>query len=537
MRVTTNPFPDTRHKNIENVDNYSVILQGESKENITNAMNIETVGVDENEYKHKTATSKEIVKIISDQPITFVSFDENETKKYRQFQDDRNLNYPIKVWLDSFNHPLGHPVIVSKEIAQKWAQNLLNRSNRLKDIIKKREDLEEILKWKELSLFWHSLKTPEIMDQIVDMIQSWFTMPYVDDYLVNKNWSIDRLEEQAWWSYFSWLNSKQDAAVHTNQDFFSNFDRYVWDPFKVFEELKEIAGENEIFFLWVDSTTWVTSGDHMWQANLLSKNNDALPLLVANVYRNWSEWFWDFVDPKGNITKRAVPVKTIYSRVIPWSLRKLEKQFWYEVLEDWSVINNWDLKRQSELVDFFTDSKLQWFGHPILEILINKLDMEEVIKPWETVKPWHYFAKQIDGNSWAVYEVTVRYANNWESAMDFWNDDKSFRKIVLEKDQDYVVEDNYVYHPKIKAAPLLVPVKHKWVVCTAELRFISGWWFNPAVIMAARVGLRRDVQSGNLAKTNVGSIVSNYKNYMKQAGEYYDEKEIPFWYHPVFIQK
>lgn len=444
--------------------------------------------------EHSTPTTPHLAHVLTDvHPHAFPDHWEAYRKAIRTHQ----LDLHITLWAEPISLQYSHPLIVPKELADVLISKTLQRQKLFASKMTSLETAMETQAWQELTLWWKNIINEDIMAQQVALFWKWFIPPYVYDCLLSND-GISVLEEQSGRSYFHWLYSLQQAAIEADHAL-AKKQRFVGDPFLVFDELKHLANNKPILFLWVDSLQGITSKDHLGQATLLWDKN-SLPINAKNIFKKWNEWRAHIEDTSWNIVGE-VKIEVVYSRIIPWSLRKLENQLV-------------DQPEQLDLLaDFFNDSSITRFGHPMIEIAMNKKDIEGVIQPGEYItEPWTYFLKQIDGNSGQVEKIIV----------SAWSTNRQ-------------VPQWFVAQKEIEILPIPVNLPNGGnIPSIVELRVISWWGTHPWYIMATRIAPQDDGEWWT-TKTNLVPIMTALKH---QYWEKYTQNQhlYPHWFWPVFIE-
>jgi hypothetical protein len=257
-----------------------------------------------------------------------------------------------------------------------------------------------------------NLKT--INSQLVKHLQSGLGIPIAYDVLVTDNCqnslSIKATEVQGVISYLGWIRLILQAAKTALGEHPEELLDKLFEPEKGLEAIKQLSQTPEIFIVDVDPVRQASRIDLQAMSELLSGSGSHL-VSIYEIYRHGSHWLADIHDSAGRLLK-TVKMVNIICRLVPDEIR--------EVL---STLQNQPDSKQ-ELVDFFSDSSLNWIWHPAWQNIFDKRDLEvlkklptarqhyvETIQQGE-VPPGVYFQKSVDGHGGANQSI-VKVQDNY----------------------------------------------------------------------------------------------------------------------------
>lgn len=222
--------------------------------------------------------------------------------------------------------------------------------------------------------------------------------------------SIKVTEVQSVISYLGWIRLILQAARTALGKYQKELLDKLFEPEKGLEAIKQLSQIPDFFIVDVEPVRQSTRIDLQAMSNSLSGSDSHL-VSIYNIYRHGSNWLADIHDSTGKLLK-SVKIHNIICRLVPDEIR--------EVLN--TLQNQPD--RKQELIDFFSDSSLNWIWHPAWQNIFDKRDLEDLKKMptaghhyVQTIQQGHvspgvYFQKSVDGHGGANQSI-VKVQNNY----------------------------------------------------------------------------------------------------------------------------
>ena len=366
--------------------------------------------------------------------IEIAEFTTEQAKSYWQALNELKLNIIYQ------NQPIqyGFPLIISAEIADQLYQASQEVEDYILALATDADALNERITERFNSVVGQVLNLKTINSYLVKYLQSGLGIPIAYDVLITDNFqdslSIRATEVQGVISYLGWIYLILQAARTALGKSQENLLDKLFDPEKGLEAIKQLSQTPDIFIVDVDPVRQPTRIDIQAMSELVSGSGSHL-VSIYEIYRHGSNWLADIHDCTGRLLK-TVKIDNIICRLVPDEIR--------EVL---STLQNQPDRRQ-ELVDFFSDSSLNWIWHPAWQNIFDKRDLG-VLKKLPTacqhyvetiqkgdVPPGVYFQKSVDGHGGAnqsIVKVQDKYSVPEGFILQPYLVKKRFKYIVLEQ--------------------------------------------------------------------------------------------------------
>jgi hypothetical protein len=343
--------------------------------------------------------------------IEIAQFTTEQAKSYWQAINQLKLNLIYQ------NQPVlyGFPLIISAELAYQLYQASQEVEDYILALATDVDALNERITQRFNSVVGQPLNLKTINSYLVKHLQSGLGIPIGYDVLVTENCqdsiSLRVTEVQSNITYLGWqrliLQAARTALGKSQEELLDKF----FEPEKGLEAIKQLSQTPEIFIVDVDPVRQPTRIDLQAMSELLSGSGSHL-VSIYEIYRHESNWLADIHDSTGRLLK-TVKIDNIICRLVPDEIR--------EVL---STLRN-QPDRIREILEFFSDSSLNWLWHPAWQNIFDKRDLED-LKDFPTarqhyvetiqqgdISPGVYFQKPIDGHGGAnqsIVEVQDKYS-------------------------------------------------------------------------------------------------------------------------------
>ncbi len=449
--------------------------------------------------------------------IEIAQFTTEQAKSYWQALDQLKLNFICQ------NQPFqyGFPLIISAELADQLYQASQEVEDYILALATDLDALNERITQRFNSVVGQPLNLKTINSHLVKHLQSGLGIPIVYDVLVTNNLqdslSLKATEVQGVICYLGWIRLILQAARTALKKNPEELVEKLFEPEKGLEAIKQLSQKPEIFIVDVDPVRQSTSIDIQAMSQLVSGSGSNL-VSIYEIYRQGNNWLADIHDSTGRLLK-TVKIVNIICRLVPDEIR--------EVL---STLQNQPDRRQ-ELVDFFSDSSLNWIWHPAWQDIFDKRDLAalkdlptarhhyvETIQQGD-VPPGVYFQKSVDGHGGANQSI-VKVQDNYSVPEGF----------IL---QPYLVKKRFEY---------FVAEEGLNFDCSVELRIMRNLSLGTARNQSGAYFMARIAPyevEGESVKNNVKEIqnaVSHILDQYKQSSRNIHHWQLPFGLSPVLIQ-
>ena len=343
--------------------------------------------------------------------IEIAQFTTEQAKSYWQTINQLKLNLIYQ------NQPFqyGFPLIISAEIADQLYQSSQEVEDYILALATDADALNERITQRFNSVVGQPLNLKTINSYLIKHIQSGLGIPIGYDVLITDNFqdslSLRATEVQGGICYLGWirliLQAARTALGKSQAELFNK----LFEPEKGLEAIKQLSQTPDIFIVDVDPVRQTTRIDLQAMSELVSGSDSHL-VSIYKIYRHGNDWLADIHDSTGRLLK-TVKIVNIICRMVPDEIR--------EVL---STLQN-QPDRIREILDFFSDSSLNWIWHPAWQNIFDKRDLAalknlptahhhyvETIQQGD-VPPGVYFQKSVDGHggtNQSIVKVQDKYS-------------------------------------------------------------------------------------------------------------------------------
>jgi hypothetical protein len=449
--------------------------------------------------------------------IEIAQFTTEQAKSYWQTINQLKLNLIYQ------NQPFqyGFPLIISAEIADQLYQSSQEVEDYILALATDADALNERITQRFNSVVGQPLNLKTINSYLIKHIQSGLGIPIGYDVLITDNFqdslSLRATEVQGGICYLGWirliLQAARTALGKSQAELFNK----LFEPEKGLEAIKQLSQTPDIFIVDVDPVRQTTRIDLQAMSELVSGSDSHL-VSIYKIYRHGNDWLGDIHDSTGRLLK-TVKIVNIICRLVPDEIR--------EVLS--KLRNKPD--RIRELLEFFSDSSLNWIWHPAWQNIFDKRDLR-VLKNFKTahqhyvetlhqgyVSPGVYFQKQIDGHGGANQSI-VQVQDKYSVPEDF----------IL---QPYLVKKRFEY---------IVPEQELNFDCSVELRIMRNLSLGTArnqsgaYFMARIAPYEVEGESVKNSMKEIQKAVYHILDQHEQSSRKIHHWQLPFGMSPVLIQ-
>ncbi|MEG4584587.1 hypothetical protein QUA54_04950 [Microcoleus sp. MOSTC5] len=449
--------------------------------------------------------------------IEIAQFTTEQAKSYWQALAQLKLNFICQ------NQPFqyGFPLIISAELADQLYQASQEVEDYILALATDADALNERITQRFKSVVGQHLNLKTINSQLVKHLQSGLGIPIAYDVLVTDNCqnslSIKATEVQGVISYLGWIRLILQAAKTALGEHPEELLDKLFEPEKGLEAINQLSQTPEIFIVDVDPVRQASRIDLQAMSELLSGSGSHL-VSIYEIYRHGSHWLADIHDSAGRLLK-TVKMVNIICRLVPDEIR--------EVL---STLQNQPDSKQ-ELVDFFSDSSLNWIWHPAWQNIFDKRDLA-ALKDLPTahhhyvktiqqgdVPPGVYFQKSVDGHGGA-------------------------NQSIVKVQDNYSVPEGFILQPYLVKKPFKYIVSEQGLKfdCSVELRIMRNLSLGTprnqsgAYFMARIAPYEVEGDSVKNSVKEIQNAVSHILDQYKQSSRKIHYWQLPFGFSPVLIQ-
>ncbi|MFP5272820.1 hypothetical protein [Coleofasciculus sp.] len=449
--------------------------------------------------------------------IEIAQFTTDQAKSYWHSINQLKLNFIHQ----NQPHQYGFPLIISAEIADQLYQASQELEDYILALATDADALNERITQRFNSVVGQPLNLKTINSYLVKHLQSGLGIPINYDVLVTDNFqsslSLKSTEVQTSCCHLGWMRLMLQAARTALGKSHEELLDKLFEPEKGLKAIKQLSQTPEIFIVDVDPIRQVTRIDLQAMSELVSGSGSHL-ISIYEIYRQGNNWLADIHDSAGRLLK-TVKVVNIICRMVPGEVR--------EVL---STLQNQPDRRQ-EIVDFFSDSSLNWIWHPAWQNIFDKRDLAafknlptaqqhyvETIQQGD-VPPGVYFQKSVDGHGGANQSIVK-------------------------------VQDKYSVPEGFILQPYLVKKRFKYIVseqgldfdCSVELRIMRNLSLGTArnqsgaYFMARIAPYEVEGESVKNGMTEIHKAMYHILDQYKQSSRNIHHWQLPFGFSPVLIQ-
>jgi hypothetical protein len=449
--------------------------------------------------------------------IEIAKFTTEQAKSYWQAINQLKLDLIYQ------NQPFlyGFPLIISAEIADQLYQASQEVEDYILALATDADALNERITQRFNSVVSHPLNLKTINSHLVKHLQSGLGIPIGYDVLVTENCqdiiSLRVTEVQSNITYLGWqrliLQAARTALGKSQEELLDK----LFEPEKGLEAIKQLSQTPEIFIVDVNPVRQVTKIDLQAMSELLSGSGSYL-VSIYDIYRQGSNWLANIHDSTGRLLK-TVKIVNIICRLVPDEIR--------EVL---STLQN-KPDRIQEILEFFSDSSLNWIWHPALQNIFDKRDLA-ALKNFPTarqhyvetiqqgdVSPGVYFQKTIDGHG-GTNQSIVKVQDKYSVPEGF-----ILQPYLLKKRFEYIASEEGLNFD-----------------CSVELRIMRNLSLGTArnqsgaYFMARIAPYEVEGESVKNSMKEIQKAVYHILDQYKQSSTNIDHWQLPFGMSPVLIQ-
>jgi hypothetical protein len=448
--------------------------------------------------------------------IEIAQFTTEQAKSYWQAIDQLKLNLIYQ------NKPFqyGFPLIISAEIAYQLYQASQEVEDYILALATDVDVLNEHITQRFNKSVGYPLNLKTINSYLVKHLQSGLGIPIVYDVLTTESCqnsiSLRAIEVQNAISYTGWTRLLLQAAKTALGRSKENLLDKLFEPEKSLRTIKQLSRSPEIFIVDIDPIRQVTRIDLQTMSEILSGSSSHL-VSIYEIYRYGNNWLADIHDSTGKFLK-TVKIVNIICRLVPDEIKK--------------VINTLQNQpnRIQELLEFFSDSSLNWIWHPAWQNIFDKRDLE-VLKNLKTARQ-HYVE--------TIQEDCVPSGVYFQKPSDGHG---GANQSIIKVEDKYRIPEGFILQPYLdkKRFEYILPEQGFNFDCSVELRIMRNLSLGTTRNKSGAYFMARIAPyevNGESVKNNMNEIqkaVYHILDQYKQSSKKIHHWQLPFGCSPVLI--